>query len=495
MSAEDATGEIPASDVPRTAVGAAVGRLLGGGLLLLCAAVLVHQFAGLRAAALASSACLVLCYAIGLGLTGWRERGLLAAAAAITAAVLLAAPAPGALIEQSLQRAAFLAAFMILIGLLRVGASRSSSVLALGDYLTRQPPGRRYLAVHAGSHVMGLLLNFGTLSLIGPLIMRGVEATRADEPAAAAIREQRQLSALIRGFSWVIAWSPTAVTQALIPVVIVGADPIALAGMGALVAVAILPLGWLNDRAVGRRARRRLAREGLLPAGIRRAFPRAAAVRFSLVCLALIGGCVLIVLASGAIVIVGLMLMAPLVTLAWLWVQSRTARTARAAPAGGGSFAARIGEVATDSIPRSMPEALTLSTGGYCGLMLAGLLDPVRIGEWLQPDRLPAVAIYLLVVAAVPLLSQLAVPPIMTATFFGSLLISLPGLDLDPTLLGFAFVMGWCLNLTGSPFGTTALLLGRATGVKETAMTWRWNGLFTLASFAAVTGAVFLFSA
>ncbi|MDE0256476.1 MAG: hypothetical protein OYG32_16915, partial [Rhodospirillaceae bacterium] len=199
MSAEDATGEIPASDVPRPAMGAAVGRLLGGGLLLLCTAVLIHQFAGLRAAALASSICLVLCYAIGLGLTGWRERGLLAAAAAITAAALLAAPAPGALIEHSLQRAAFLAAFMILIGLLRVGASRSASVLALGDYLTRQPPGRRYLAVHAGSHIMGLLLNFGTLSLIGPLIMRGVEATRADEPAAAAIREQRQLSALIRG--------------------------------------------------------------------------------------------------------------------------------------------------------------------------------------------------------------------------------------------------------------------------------------------------------
>ena len=203
----------------------------------------------------------------------------------------------------------------------------------------------------------------------------------------------------------------------------------------------------------------------------------------------------LIVLASGAIVIVGLMLMAPVVTLTWLWVQSRTPRTLGAGPAGGGAFAARIGEVATDSIPRSMPEALTLSTGGYCGLMLAGLLDPAGIGEWLQPDRLPAVAIYLLVVAAVPLLSQLAVPPIMTATFFGSLLIGLPGLDLDPTLLGFAFVMGWCLNLTGSPFGTTALLLGRATGVKETAMTWRWNGLFTLASFAAVTGAVFLFSA
>ena len=491
MRAEDATAEILAAGAPGSAAGGALHRLLGAALLPMCAAVLVHQFAGLRAAALASSVCLVLCYAIGLGLIGWRERGLLAAAAAITAMALFTLPAPGAPIERSLQRAAFLAAFMILLALLRVGAARSASVLALGDYLTRQPPGRRYVAIHAGSHVMGLLLNFGTLSLIGPLIVRGVEATRADEPAAAAIREQRQLSALIRGFSWVIAWSPTAVTQALIPVVIVGADPAALAGMGALVAAAILPLGWLNDRAVGRRARRRLAREGMLPAGIRRTFPRKAAARFSLVCLALIGGCALVVMASGATAIVGLMLMAPFVALAWLWVQARTG----GASAGGASFAARVAEVATVWIPRSMPEALTLSTGGYCGLMLAGLLDPARIAEWLQPGRLPPVAVYLLVVAIVPLLSQLAIPPIMTATFFGSLLTSLPGLDLDPTLLGFAFVMGWCLNLTGSPFGTTALLLGRATGVKGTAMTWRWNGLFTLASFAVVTGAVFLFSA
>ena len=89
----------------------------------------------------------------------------------------------------------------------------------------------------------------------------------------------------------------------------------------------------------------------------------------------------------------------------------------------------------------------------------------------------------------------MAVPPIMTATFFGSFLIGMPGLNLDPTMLGFAFVMGWCLNLTGSPFGATALVLGRATGVRGTLMTWRWNGPFTLASFALVAGALFLFGA
>ena len=75
------------------------------------------------------------------------------------------------------------------------------------------------------------------------------------------------------------------------------------------------------------------------------------------------------------------------------------------------------------------------------------------------------------------------------------MLIGNPALGLDPTLLGFAFIMGWCLNLTGSPFGTTVLMVGRATGVRGTTLSWRWNGLFTLAAAAVVAGALFAFGA
>ena len=55
--------------------------------------------------------------------------------------------------------------------------------------------------------------------------------------------------------------------------------------------------------------------------------------------------------------------------------------------------------------------------------------------------------------------------------------------------------MGWCLNLTGSPFGTTVLMVGRATGVRGTTLSWRWNGLFPLAAAAVVAGALFAFGA
>jgi len=490
MEAQPNQSDDPQARPSPSPLGAAFHCLVCGVILVMCLAVLIHRFVGWQAAALVSSACFILFFAIGQHMIGWRERGLLAAGLLLTGIAVATHADATTLIETSLQRAAFLAAFMVLLSLLRVGAGQSSSVLALGAYLTRQRPGRRYLAIHGGGHFMGVLLNFGALSLLGPLIKRGVDATRAAEPAAAAAREERQMSALVRGFSWMIAWSPTAVTQALIPIVVIGADPLALAGMGALVALALFPVGWLNDRLVGGRARRRLAREGIAVAGAPVVLPKAAAVRFGTICLTLTMLTVAVVASTGVIVIVALMLVAPLVSVGWLWVQARGS-----AATGGRTFRTRIAELIGVFIPRGMPEALTLATGGYCGLMLAGVLDPAATGEALHLRDLPPQAIYLLAAAIVPLLSNLALPPILVATFFGSLLIGIPDLGLDPTLLGFSFVMGWCLNLTGSPFGAGALVLGRATGIRGTTLTWRWNGPFTLASYGVVAGALFLFGA
>ena len=63
-----------------------------------------------------------------------------------------------------------------------------------------------------GGHLAGILMNFGAVSLLAPLIQRGVRAdpieTEEDERRA-QIRERRQLSALVRGFSPVITWAPT----------------------------------------------------------------------------------------------------------------------------------------------------------------------------------------------------------------------------------------------------------------------------------------------
>ena len=72
----------------------------------------------------------------------------------------------------SLDRAAFFGAFIYLVTLLKEAAQRSSSVLALGVYLTRQPTGRRFYGPAIGGHAMGVLLNFGAISLLTPFSQR-----------------------------------------------------------------------------------------------------------------------------------------------------------------------------------------------------------------------------------------------------------------------------------------------------------------------------------
>ena len=130
-------------------------------------------------------------------------------------------------IIHALDRAAFFGAFIYLVTLLKAAAQRSRSVLALGTYMTQQPQGRRYYSLSIGGHILGVLLNFGAISLLTPLIQRGSKTMMAQvelgQPPEVQL-EQQQISALLRGFSWMIMWSPTALTQAVLFTSIHGAS-------------------------------------------------------------------------------------------------------------------------------------------------------------------------------------------------------------------------------------------------------------------------------
>ena len=463
---------------------------LGLTLLLLCLSELAILYTGSAFAGWAAP-CLLLAFALlAQGHFGLRERYLLALAVAATIAAFLLSEDAECLIATALAQAGYLAAFMVLLGLLRDGAATSNSVLALGRYLTRRPPGQRYLAIAAGGHALGFILNFGALSLLGPLIQRGIDAGRAAEPRLAAVRQRRQMSALARGFSWIIVWAPTAVTQALVVRVVVGAEPgrVALygAGIGALVFLA----GWLEDRVVGARARRDLSREGALPERVAAVepLPTAALGRFALVCFALAVLCLSAVTWAGVAVVTALMLAAPIVTAVWIWQQSGTAERR------GAAALARGKGIVFRSMPSGSPEALTLAAAGFIGVLGAGLADAEAVAAAIGFRDMPPLAVYLAAAALVPLLSCLAAPPMLTVTFMGSLYSALPDGHLDPTLLALAFVLGWTLNLTASPFSATSLILGRITGISGVTLSWRWNGIFSLVAYAIAALALALLS-
>ncbi len=460
-------------------------------LLLLCGGVLAKLYLDLHLGGSLASMALIAFAVLGRPYFRIREFFLLSLAVALTLVALWTRADAFPMIARALDRAAFLAAFMILLALLREGAETSPSVLAVGRYLTRQRPGRRYIAIQSGGHLLGVILNFGCLSLLGPLIQRGARAANRESEARtsgpvdlaleeklAAIREQRQITALSRGFSWIVAWSPTTISQAFVPLVLTGVEPLRMAVLGAVITLFFFLAGWLEDLFRGGRIRARLSALGQLPVASPLPLPKAAFLRFALVCLVLAVLSGAVVVTSGSAIVPALMLTAPLVTAVWIWLQNKGRED------GWQATMERGKEIVTRSIPQSSPEALTLSVAGFSGIMAAGLTDAEALAALIGLEGVPPLAIYLTVLALVPLASNLAIPSMLTVTFLGSLFSSLPELGLDPTLLGFSLVIGWGLNLIGSPFSATSLVLSRVTGISGVKLSWRWNGLYSLVSYA-----------
>ena len=145
-------------------------------------------------------------------------------------------------------------------------------------------------------------------------------------------------------------------------------------------------------------------------------------------------------------------------------------------------------------MPESSPEAVTLAVGGYIGMLVAALVPAPEAAAALRLDGLPAVVIYALVMAAIPLLAQIALHPILMVTFLGTVLGATPALGLDPTLLALSLAIGWSLNLTASPFSASSLVLGRVTGIPGRRLSWRWNALFSPGAYLLAVLGLALFS-
>lgn len=427
-----------------------------------------------------------LCFVLaGIAGHAWRIKTLVAVAVVLTVAVVATVTEPIAVLRRGFDTATYLAAFLLLLGVLREAAQSSPAVRDCGEYLTGQPPGRRYLALHTGGHLLGLMLNFGVLSLLGPLVQRGVAAAtaRSGETHLAEVRERRQLSALLRGFAWIIVWSPTTITQALLLALLPGVEAHRLMLLGLAMAVAVLLVGWLEDRLRWRglrRARRDLPRPAALPV------PRGAIWRMAVICVLLIAFVVLTKQALAVPTVPALMLSVPCFALAWIVAQ----RLSQGLGSALGHGLERGGRILRHGFPASSPEVLTLSSAGFIGALAAALIpvDQVTaVAAWAAQSPLLLLAgIIILVVLA----AQLALSPIMFVVFLGSALAQAPLPGVDQTAIALALAAGWALSLTGSPFTASVLILSRVTGVKGTRVSWTWNGVFT--ALAAGVAVLFL---
>jgi len=453
----------------------AVDRLTAAVLIALAALVVLDLVAGQGWAAAPSRALALVLVALVLPRFDLREWVLLVMAGALAAGLWAQQDGPAA-VTAALGKGAYFTAFILLMMLLREGAVTSPAVLSVGHWISRQKPGRRYAVTFTGGHVAGILMNFGAVSLLSPLIQRGVRAdpvTTEDEARRVVIRERRQLSALVRGFAPVVTWSPTTLTQVIILAAVPGIDPLVAIAYGLGLTAAAFAIGWAEDRL-------RWGKPRLAPAPL--SFPILAAGDLAVVYGVLIAGAVGLKLGLGLALPQALMTVAPVMLIGWVLSQNR-------GPAMVPRTRARLAEIGAGPLPRLGKEAYTLGAAGFIGIVAAELAPVDLIATWLDAARLPDWLIVALLPAIIILGGQVALSPMMMVVFLAAVVSALPGFQAEPEHIGLALGAGWMLSLTAAPNATGALLIAGATGVAPTTITWRWNGLYSLLVMLALTAA------
>ena len=411
------------------------------------------------------------CAAAGVFILSWRLIGLreiylLVVCGGLTAFALFGLQMPWTIFDAAINQAVFLMAFLLLLALLHEAAVTSPAVADCGQFLTRQPPARRYFAIFSGSNLMSVLFNLGIISLLTPLIRKGVEN---DKTYIAEIRERRQLSSMLRGFSWSVVWSPTAIAPLAVLELIDGISREWWSIYGFMCATAVCIVGWAEDRW----RFRNIQRSG--PQLPQRAYlPTNAFVSLISVLLLLLSLTVLISYFSGDTFVFGLLVSCPLVMVLWLWAQQHQRdRT----PATALKNAAQICLV---HLPKNAKIMLALASSGYIGRLSAEMVPAEYLANNLGLMLLPDYMVLICLAVVMMPFSWLGVSPIMMAVFFGSLLGSLPVLPVDPTLAALAISCGWALSMTTSPFATVVLMVSSLNGKRPLQLTIGWNLTFTI---------------
>lgn len=460
-------------------------RLIGWVMLVLVAAELVVLYWSASGAAVLPQGLVV-----ALPLLAWRslrlrEIYLLAICFLLLALAWFTGKPVAALSFEGLSRSAYLASFILLMAVLREGALTSPAVLEVGTFLTRQPSSRRFFTVFGAGHFFAILINLGALSLLAPIIQRGV---RADIPAGeplddiGQVRERRQLSAALRGFSWFLVWAPTAVTQAVLPTLMTGIDPVRLIVTGLGVTLLMLGVSWAEDSLRWRGFRKKLKAEGRLPLATATRLPAAAARNLGFVCLALFGLSMVFTALADVSIVTGVMLAAPVVVVAWVFVQQSEIAVRPAMKAAAG----RLDEIAFEAMPGYVREAVFIGCAGFIGTLAAKLVPAADVAAWIGLSGQPGWLVLWALTVAVWVFGQVGLSPIAVAVFLGSLVAELPDMPVDMTLAALAIAAGTAVASTGAPFSSGALMLARATGYSSFTLTWRWNGTYTLIAMAVL---------
>lgn len=392
------------------------------------------------------------------------RQAFVAVAAGLSAALALTDPDWGETVVRGLTAAAFIGAFFAALSTLRNVAETSPAIQRAGAFLAAQPPGRRYAALTVGGQAFALLLNYGSLQLLGALAMANARA----EPNAEIRRHRtrRMLLAIQRAFVSTLPWSPLSFAMAISTTVVPGTSWAGAMVPGLVSSALLAGIGWGLDT---------LFKPRLTVVPRRSAPPGTLATMLPLVVLlAILVVGVVGLHAVTEVRIVGLVaLLVPSIALAWMLIQHWHERPVV-------RVAARLRTYVLQELPGYRGELVLLMMAGYIGTVGSQLLGPLMLRAGLDLSAVPPWIILVSFVWIIPMAGQIGMNPILAVTLIAPLIPEAASLGVTPTALVVALTAGWALSGASSPFTATTLLIGSFAGISALRVGLVWNGAYSL---------------
>lgn len=384
------------------------------------------------------------------------------------AAAIAFHPDPWPILLNAGIKAATLIGLFTALGFLREAAETSTLIQACGQLMVRQPPGRRYLALALGSHVVGLVLNFGVLPLVGTMVVRGNTAEAAGgDPRIVAIRQQRMMTAIVRGFAVMTVWSPLSVSFTVMQSAVPGLSWWPLLGVQWGLTAVLLALGWLLDRLA--------FPPQPVPVG-GEALDWRPALHMAALVASVVAASVALAELLGVTLVVGAMMVIPPAAILWLMVQHRAVVPALV----------HLGKRLTVSMPGFREEVTMIGGAMFLGSVLAAFIPPAETARLIGLIPLPPVVVLVLAAWSIMVLAQIGISQIVSVTILGGALTTLSAHGLPPLAVASGLMGAWALSTCSTPVGAVVLSISRLAGVPMRVVAREWNGRFV------VTGALAL---
>lgn len=394
----------------------------------------------------------------------WSRKAFIAVAMLISLSLVATNADWRGIITRGLETSAFIGAFFTALSTLRTVAQTSPAIQRAGAFLAGQPPGRRYVALTVGGQAFGLLLNYGSLQLLGALATANAKSEPNLEIRRHRIR--RMLLAIQRGFVSGLPWSPmsfaVAITLSVIPEI--SWSKVLIPGL--MTSFLLAGIGWALDTIF--KPRLTVKPVPSAPVGTW------ATLRPLAVLLAILLVGVVTLSAISQVRVVGIVaVLVPCIAVVWMLLQHWHENPIS-------TMCTRIKAYVLQELPSYRGELTLLMSAGFIGTAGSQLFAPMIQATGFDPSFLPSWIILVSLVWIIPLAGQVGMNPILVVTLIAPLIPTAADLGVQPIAIFVAITSGWALSGASSPFTATTLLVGSFDEKSASHVGLVWNGAYTL---------------